>query len=1277
MKNSIYTLFFLTVFSCCPDGFTSAPARQVLWTEEVSIEWNTDPAKKNIHYPADPGMGFSGAWAEPYSGLPLFSKSFPVAGNFTEVEVAIVDPVFEKCTPPENDFLLQHDHIGFEIHPKGSVLYSRGRPIVHVSFVPIRKAEDKGFEKLISCRLIVSGTIMAKHPVQNAGNKYAGHSVLRTGDWYKLQVEESGIYIITYTDLKSFGVDVDNTDPRNLSLYGNGGRMLPEGNDQPRLDDLTENAIMVAGEEDGIFDEDDYILFYGQSPHRWFYVILGYFDYENHFYSDYTYYFLTVSETPGKRIQTVQSPSGNPTHTVTTFDGRIAFDEDRINLIESGKVWYADSYFEKLEYQYPFYLPGLSDNSEIYFRFDFAGRSDESTMFEIRINDVLTDTIPITPVNLASQTYARTKKRSLTIGSGTGNQINVNIRYLRPDLKSEGWLNYIILNYRQILRFVDGQLLFRDLESTGSGHIAEFALMGAHTGTRVWDITNPLHPRQMQGNLEGGTFRFRAGSDSLKEYIGFNGNPYLTPEFITRIENQDLHGTGPADMVIITHPLFREAAGEVASIHRQYDGMTVFITEPEIIYNEFSSGAQDVTAIRDFMKMLYDRHGAASPRYLLLFGDGSFDMKNRLENNTNFIPTYQTMESWNTANSYVIDDYFGMLDENEGNECFGVLDLGIGRIPAGSVNDADIAVKKIREYMFGEESEGLWKKTICLIGDDEDSNLHFDQADSLARNLERLHAGFNITKIYLDAFEQVKTTGGNKYPEVTKAINDQMGEGAFIINYIGHGGPRGWAHERVIEIPDIKKWSNNNRLPVFLTATCEFTRFDEPLIVSGGEEVFFNPSGGGIALFTTTRLAYSSSNFSLNKLFYERVFEAIDSGLPRLGDLIRLSKPEGVSTTRNFMLLGDPALRMSYPDYLVKTTHINGIEVSGQIDTLSALRTMTFRGEISDSLGNRIENFNGLIYTTVFDKATEYKTRANDSGSNEAEFNLFDKEIFRGISSVENGSFDFSFVVPSGVSTAPGNAKISYYAVSDSLNRDASGYYSEVKAGGFYHNPDPDNEGPEIVLYMNDESFVSGGITDENPVLIAYLSDLHGINCYGNSIGHDIMAALDEDSGAKMILNDYFVPDTDSYQSGRIVFPFTGLADGLHTLSLKAWDTYNNSSVSVIEFRIDNASSVEILKVFNYPNPFSGNTSFTFSHNKPGDRLRTRLDVFDLSGRLVFSDVSEHSADPVLSGLVFLTWNGHSSTGRRLESGAYVYKLRVTGDDGHVEETTQKLLISR
>ena len=1056
--------------------------------EEVTLNWmSISQEGSDIPY-------FDGAFADYETGWPVYLWSEPLPYRNMDIEAEITQSSYLPCSQSEVQYLKDRGFNGMEPVIGTSSQGSRNQGFAIVEIIPFRmNPQTLQPEKLHRFNLIVKISRTDEFP-KKAGRIYKENSVLNSGTWARLETGETGIYRITYQEIQEMGFDPSSVDPRNIRIYGNGGGMLPESNNIFRYDDLVENAIEVVGEEDGVFDPEDYILFFGQSPHVWSWIPLGYFDYRVHYYDDHTSYFLTVADTPGKRIEPSDPPSGNPTHTAVRFDDYDVYEEEDFNILKSGKIWYSDHFFDVKEYEYLFNFPNLVENTQVSLRMDLAARSDSMNYFVITFNDHPSDTVEVAPVNLASTTYARTKKKTLLYITGPEDEINIKVRYFNNSGRAEGWLNYLVLNALRRLRFEGGQMDFRNTNYTGLQKITEYVMEKDGEEVQVWDVTDPLNPLRMTVEPGVNELRFKAASDSLREFIAFDGTEFLTTEFVEMVENQNLHGLAAADMIIVTYPDFMQQAEALADLHREHDGMTIHVTTPQRIYNEFSSGIQDVSAIRDFMKMFYDRYGQSAPRYLLLFGDGSYDMKNREGNNTNYIPTYQTRESWNTANSYVIDDYFGILDDDEGNECIGQLDIGIGRLTVKNVEEAELAVQKIRDYMLNPSASGPWRQRIVIIGDDEDTNLHFIQSDSLARELERSYKQYNIKKIYLDAYEQDFTTSGDRYPQVKQAINDQMDKGTLIMNYVGHGGERGWAHERILEIPDIKQWTNYNSLPVFLTATCEFTRFDDPLIVTGGEEVFLNPNGGGIALFTTTRLAYSSSNYSLNTRFYRHVFETGENGYPRLGDLILHSKPPGSLTTRNFILLGDPALRLAYPEYKVTTCEVssNGNETAA--DTIRAMDRVTVSGAITDTMGNVISGFNGIIHPLIYDKPTAYSTLANDPGSSKAEFTMYDKVIHKGKASVVNGHFEFDFVVPADIAPSMGQAKFSYYAWSDELQTDAGGYYDDIVSGGF--NPDPvsDNTGPEIELFINDETFVSGNLTHDEPVLIAKLHDENGIN---------------------------------------------------------------------------------------------------------------------------------------------------------------------------------------
>lgn len=1213
---------------------------------------------------------FEGAFTDIPTQLPLYSESVTIASYRSEINASFDSVLFEPFSAEESAYLGSIQFNDQEIEITTSVVVDRKVPSGIVSFIPLRYNDGTGnYEKLISFRIKIEITTNSNFPARKSRN-YAEHSVLSSGLWIKIKTGKSGIYKIGYSDLESFGIDPASINPKMIRIYGNAGGMLPEANDKFRYDDLQENAIQVFGEDDGVFNQDDYILFYGMNPNVW-QNILGFFTCYVNYYDDYNYYYLTISAEPGKRLQTEPSLTSNPTHYVTKYNDYQVVEDEEINLIQSGKVWYGDVFGEITEREYHFIFPNIAGSDPVIIKTEVANRSFENELMALQVNDDLNDTMILTLVSPSSTKYAQKKKKTLTYYSNN-TDINVEFKYLPSTLSSIAWLNYIMVNASSNLKFENGQLMFRQLSSVMDGAVSEFTVTNSNPGLIVWDITNPIIPFKIEPESNAGELLFTVRTDSLREFITFDGSEYYTPEFVETVDNQDLHGDGPFDMVIVSHPLFIDQANELAELHVSRDSFEIKVVGTKEIYNEFSSGKQDPSAIRDYMKMLYDKYEGNEPRFLVLFGDGSFDPKNRYENNSNFIPAFQNEESLVTASSFVIDDFYGFLDESEGNDGVGQLDIGIGRFPVQTVEDAQIAIDKINLYLATTEPVfGTWRSKICFIADDEDGNLHLEQADSLADGVGFIPKVYNEQKIYLDAYPQVKTPAGYRYPAVTEAINDAVNNGALIINYVGHGGKAGWAHERILGSNDIQDWTNVGKLPVFITATCEFTRFDEPELSTGGEMVFLNPHGGGIALFTTTRLAYAQSNFTLNQRVYDAAFELVDGEYPYLGDIIRRSKPPGQLTTRNFILVGDPALKMAYSKYDVRTVKILNKSTQMATDTLQALDLTYAEGEIIDASGNKIADFNGKVYITVYDKPTRYNTIGNDIYSYPITFYCQDKKIWTGEATVTNGSFAFSFMMPKDIAYEYGAGKISYYAFSD--DADAMGYNNEIIIGGLNTEAISDTDGPGIDLYLNDTSFVSGDQTHENPVMLAFINDLSGINLSAGGIGHEISATLDSDYSNVMYLNEYYIQDIDSYQSGKITYPFYNLPDGLHTLTLKAWDNYNNPAEKTIEFVINQGAVLALKQVKNFPNPFRFNTTFTFNHNSPGDELDIILEIFDLAGKVILNYHSTIEAES--TSTPFFNWNGEDGKGNRLKSGIYLYTVTIKDEQDAVSVQRQKLVL--
>ncbi|MBN2174308.1 MAG: type IX secretion system sortase PorU [Bacteroidales bacterium] len=1218
---------------------------------------------------------FNGAATDYSTSLPLFQNQIAVNSEYDVITAHFTDTEYLPCSVSETAYLEEMGYGETTIGIKSDILVERKNPIGMVSFIPLRKNPETGFfEKLVSFDLSITLEPNETVELKSMTDKFAEESVLNTGTWHKIKVEKTGIYKISYSDLVSYGIGPSSTNPKDIRIYGNGEGMLPERNADFRYDDLKENAIYVYGEDDGIFSEDDYILFFGRSPHVWNQV-LDFIDRQIDYYDDYNYYFITTSLGPGKRIAHKPGSALTPTHIVNTYTYYDVYEEENLNLLLSGKTWYADEFGVSLEKNYQFHIPEIVTGDDVIIKFEFANRTFSNDEMIIRINDNHNDTVVLTAVNPASTIYARKKKNTIYYNADSPD-INIGLQYLPYDVSSRAWLDNIRINATRNLKLSDGELLFRDLSSVGPGNSGQFEIQNSDANTVVWEVTHHLDPVMIDGELTGNLYKFTCTTDSLREFIAFNGTSFPSPEFVENVENQNLHGSGPVDMVIVTYPLFLDQANRLDTLHKMNDSLVSLVVTPEKIYNEFSCGSQDPTAIRDFLRMLYSRYEGNEPRFLLLFGDGSFDPKDRLHFNTNLIPTFQTEESLISASSYVVEDYFGLLDNSEGNDGIGILDVGIGRLPVINTEEADLAISRIIRYINPAEPQfGDWRNKICIIADDEDNNLHLKQADTLANGLNFIPKVYNVNKIYLDSYYQVRTPKGDRYPEVTEAINKQMEEGALIMNYVGHGGKSGWAHERILQSTDISNWTNFDKLPVFITATCEFSRFDEPEIQTGGELTLLNPNGGGIALFTTTRLAYSNSNFALNQLFYLHAFERTEGEMPYLGDLIRLSKPPGQYTTRNFVLLGDPALKIAYPKFKIETTHINGIETSAHGDTLKSLKKITVKGIITDQQGRRINDFNGTIHPSVYDKPTMYKTIGNDANSIPTTYYCQDKVVWKGKASVVNGDFEFEFIVPKDISLNYGNGKLSFYGISG--ENDAAGYFNDFVIGGIDENAATDNQGPDIDLYINDLTFESGDQTHENPLLIAFLNDTSGINVSNSGIGHDIIAIMNDDYANEINLTGYYKPGLDNFRIGTVEYPFYNLPDGNYTIQVKAWDAYNNSSENSIDFIINKHAGLELSRAMNYPNPFDPGietTTFSFKHTRPGDELEINLQIFDITGRMVLryenSIISEGTDTP------FLRWDGTDSSGNVLGNGIYLYTLTITDEDNNVSQIKQKLIVT-
>jgi len=1278
---------------------TQAPTLPKTPNGTIILNWNK-PITEEETEGSKEFLSFTGASYDTYTGyLPKYSQRIALSPGMNQVSVSIANPVYAPLTAAELPIAkLQAKYISADINPNNSLVVVEKKSSAYLHFVPIRKDANGQYEKLVSFSLNI---VQSRTPLPAARNRHTPHnsfvasSVLSSGTWYRIGVAADGIYKMDYNFFKSMGYTMSSLNPQNIRIYGNGGGMLPDSNSVYRADDLVENPIFTSIAVPGTFGTNDYVLFYGMGPHTWSYDPIGKrYHHKKNLYSDTTYYFVNADMGPGKRIAP-EALAASATDTVTTFDDYAFHETDQSNLIQSGNEWFGEYFDATTSYTIPFNFPNIVTSVPGYVQGAVASRGADSGIYSF--GPTFIRDAPVCP-SCPFAIYATMSTRSYTFNP-TGNAVNVIVTKQSPG--AVGWLYYVEANVRRNLIMPGGTMQFRDAKSVGAGKNSLFKINSA-IAVQVWDVSNPTNVQSDALTPFAGGYQFIVPTDTLKQFIAFDGTSYGTPKFFGSVPNQNLHAMQQADMVIVSYPGFYSLAKQLAAFHSSHDGLSVNVVTPQQVYNEFSSGRQDPVAIRDFMRMFYTRASnyKTSPKYLLLYGDASYDPKNRLQNNTDFIVTYESNESFDPTASFVSDDYFAVLDSNEGpvtgNNPYN-LDIGVGRITASTIGDAQTVLNKIMSYETpsgepsilstncctpqGQYNMGNWRNTVCFIAHDGDGGEHETDADTLAKRASRWYPNLNINKIYSDAYPVVQTPGGERYPEVNTAIDNQMDQGALIMNFTGHGGTLGLAFQRILTFNDINSWTNADKLSLFFTASCEFARFDNPQQVSAGELCLTVSNGGNIGLMTTTRDVYALPNQDMNQAFYTYLYTKLpDGSLPRTGDLFKQAKDAAIAdgdyvNSLNFAYLGDPAVRLYYPPERVYTSSINSVPVSATPDTLRALSKVTITGYVGDTSGGLQSGFNGVLYPTIYDKADSIVTLDNPNSSNPANiyfpFTQRNSILYKGRISVTNGKFTFSFVVPKDINYKYGFGKVSYYAQNGSI--DATGNYQKVVIGGSSPTAYNTGKGPQLRVYMNDSNFVFDGLTNENPQLYALIYDTNGINTTANSIGHGITAVLDNNTQNTIDLTDYFQPALNSYQKGTINYPFSKLPSGTHSVSLRVWNVYNNTSQGYTEFNVEPQANLQLSHVLNYPNPFTTHTQFYFELNEVCDVIDVQIQVFTISGKLVRNILTQVKTDSFRSQPI--DWDGRDDYGDKIANGVYIYHLKIRTSTGTTADTYQKLVI--
>ena len=1107
------------------------------------------------------------------------------------------------------------------------------------------------------------------------------NSVLASGDWYQFSVDTTGVFKIDRNLLQQIGVSTSGLNPKKIHIYGNGGTLLPVLNSDFRYDDLQENAIYIEGENDASFDASDYILFYAKGPHDWeVNTINSNAQHRQNIYSDKAYYFITVNDVDGKRIQNKVENTNNSSAQITVFDDFIFQEKEEKSLFAVGTEWFYKDDFNILNSQnFKIPFPNAAANTNINVRVRGVSNSIKSSSMKVDVNGVEAYTLNYLAVNSSSLTKAFSTEKSAQISNNSSN-IEITITYDNNGNPSANcFLDFIEVTGKKQLKFSDFQFSFRSFEQANSAGTIEYNIENGNAAFQVWDVTNSILPQNITNQDTGNNFTFKDNTGVLKEYIILNENDFYRPETVenSRISNQNLHALKDINYIVITNSELSAQAQRLASYHQVNSNLTTKVVLLDEIYNEFSSGSMDITGIRDFIKHVYNTNSSADKKlkYVCFFGDASYDYKDRITGNNNVVPVKLSEVSFNLASSWVTDDFFVMLDDNEGTMSSShTIEVASSRIPVSTISEATNVVDKILNY-YNKQSIGDWRNTVTLLADDIDDTSDIQLqvgVESIADEIKNSQPIFNVNKIYLDSYIQQNSAGGERYPEVNKAITNAIEKGTLVFDYFGHGGEDGFASERILEKNQIQSFNNLNTLPLLITVTCDFSKFDNPNRITAGELTFKSKIGGAASMITTTREVFISVGQRFNEELIRILLEFNNEDLT-IAESLMTAKNQFSSTQKFFIYsFGDPAMKLAIPKPNIRITKMNDKDITQSLDTIKALSKIKFEGVVTDNSNTTLTNFNGSLSTTVFDKPIDKTTLDNDNFGVKMVFDTQDSKLFRGKSSVENGAFSFDFIVPKDIKVAYGKGKLSFYAENGEI--DKSGYNFDVVVGGIDENAPEDTVGPEIKLFMNDESFIEGGNTNASPNLIAVLSDASGINTSITAVDHDIVGVLDGDTANPIILNDFYQTELNDFTTGKVTYKLRDLDVGPHTLKLKAWDTYNNSSETTLNFVVVSDAILNLENVLNYPNPFVNYTEFWFNHNKPNEPLEVQVQVFTVSGKLIKTINRNIQTTGNLSRSI--TWNGLDDFGNKIGKGVYVYKLKVKSTSSNlVSEKYEKLVI--
>ena len=1250
----------------------------IVWTEKSEYSFGSN--KFNIPQIKSENFSFDNSKKAIY-----FNLNLPQSELIDENSLQITNVVFKEISTAELGDLNQNSiPISIKASVKSSI--SRDKTYAYLSLSPIIK-EGGSFKKVVSFSYYFSNNKSLRNAQQTSNVQQLSNSVLASGEWFRFYVEKSGVYRISKSFLSDLGFNV-NADPRKIKIYGNGGSMLPLLNSTFYPEDLAENAIQFIGENDGVFNDNDYLLFYAEGVDNW--------NEENqtnsNLFATKSYYYVTAAGDLGERIQNFTQPTQAATLNITTFDDYQFHEVDLINIVRAGRQWFGEGFNINNVQEFTFEVPNAVTSSQANLNVTVGSNAYNATTFKVESNGQLVGNINLTALTAGSGTELTIASLPANTAIAASNTIKIKLTYDNVGVpSSNAYLDNIILKSKRNLTGYGKQFRFQYNGTSSLSGIASYQFNSANGISQVWDITDRYNATNIDNpNQNNFTFKALLGDD--RKYIAIDYADLYSPlkENSTRVANQNLKGTifknnqgvfQDLDYLIITPAFLKPQADKLAAFHKNYSQLNVKTVTLESIYEEFSSGKQDIAAIRNFVKYVYFNASNPSKRikYINLFGDASFDYKNRIPNNTNIVPIYHALNSTSGGEaSYTSDDFFGYMDPTEGNIAyfFGGIDIAVGRMLVTTNAQAEEMINKVFEYN-DLKSYGNWRNNYVAISDDSDkssdASLQFRQ-NQLADRIVTEKPFINIKKVLLDSYVQETSSGGNRYPKAREEIFNAFEKGALVFNYLGHGGEDGLTGERIWEKSDGQNLSNQYKYPLFITITCDFSRFDNPYRPTAGEYTYWNPKGGAISMVTTTRSIGQGSAEFFNDKLSEYLFSYGSNQYTTIAEALRLAKNSNPSSSSNVVIyIGDPALMLAIPKPKIRLTKVNDLPVTGTIPDFKSLAYVKLSGEVTDENNNLLPTYNGELAINIFDKNIIKATFNNDGNSPPINFNTLGETIFRGNASVSNGQFEFGFVVPRDIKIPVGNGRISFYSKKNSEYIDNSGVDTAIKIGGINTLAAADTTPPTVKLYLNDQTFVYGGSTNSSPFFLAYLEDENGINT-ASGIGHDMVAILDGNESDPYIINDYYETELDNYKKGKLRYPFRNLAPGIHTITFKAWDVYNNPISAEIQFVVVSDDSITLTNVLNYPNPFVNYTQFWFTHNHPYEPLDVQVQVMTITGKIVWSKNQVVYTDGFLSREI--TWDGKDDFGDKIGKGVYVYKLTVKSTlTNQQSEKFEKLVI--